>query len=170
MGKEAKGDRVLGVNAKGARLMRAQQDRLRILAFSAKHKFITAPQIQEELEMTKAVVEHSLRVLVKCGCLRRERINASKVKYARTEVEYIPTVIDTAPAEPKKRPYVRKVPYVKPPKEALEDKRVVIKVDAYTTQYFLSRRAAPKEYTSKNKARASMFSGIQSGMGMFNAL
>ena len=165
-----KGTRVLGTNAKGARLMRAQQDRLRILAFSAKHKFITSPQLQEELELSKAVAEHSLRVLVKCGCLRKESINKSKAKYIRTEVEYIPTIIDTAPTEPKKRPYVRKVPYVRPQREKPEDTRVKVKVNEYTTQYFLSRRPAPNDPVKKDKTRSSMFSGIQSGMGLFNAL
>lgn len=165
-----KGARVLGTNAKGLRLMRAQQDRLKILAFSAKHKYVTSTQIQEELSISKAVAEHSLRVLVKSGCLRRESINKSKVKYARTEVEYIPTIFDLTPIAPKKRPYVRTVPYVRPPKEMVEDTRVKIKVNEYTTQYFLSRRSAPKDPVRKNKARPSMFSGIQSGMGMFNAL
>lgn len=165
-----KGARVIGTNAKGLRLMRAQQDRLSILVFSAKHKFITSPQIQEELNLSKAVVEHSLRVLVKCGCLRRESINKSKVKYARTEVEYIPTIFDLTPPTPKKRPYVRTVPYVRPSKAKPEDTRVKIVVNEYTTQYFLSRRSAPKDPVRKNKVRPSMFSGIQSGMGMFNAL
>jgi hypothetical protein len=164
----AKGNRVLGTNAKNVRLMRAQQDRLKILAFSAKHKYITSPQVQDELHMTKAVVEHALRVLSKNGCLRKQNINGSKVMYARTEVEYIPTIFDLTPPAPRKRPYVRTIPYVRPEKK--EDTRVKIKVNEYTTQYFLSRRPAPKEFVRKNTPRPNMFSGIQSTMRLFDGI
>ena len=143
------------------RQIRAQNHRIVVLNYVDAHKFISLKICQKELGMTKAVAEHSLRHLMLSGHLKQKIVN-SKATYTRTKKEFVPIVFAPKPKPVKEVKVKEVIPKV-------EDTRTVVKVNAHTTQYFLSRRKQ-EPVPKKHRPKRSTDYGIRSNMYMFDGV
>ena len=134
--------------------IQGEKDRIQILQYMT-GKSISAVELREKLNMTKYQIDHHIRALLANKYIKREKLNGGKFLYKRTRQTYTPKQIK-AVAEVKEKSNL-----------LIEDLIDVMPTLPHARVIRLLKNPLPPAPKSKYRS-GHMYSGIQSGMGMFD--